>query len=93
MATLGHVTKPDDGIDIGGIHVNDGDLIHADHNGVLLIASDYLDAIVEACILSRDFETRAHTFVRRSDKSAEEKLQFTSQLRLGHVARCKKLLE
>jgi 4-hydroxy-4-methyl-2-oxoglutarate aldolase len=85
--------KPSQGIDIGGIHVRDGDLVHADHNGVHLVPADFHKSIVEACILSRDFETRAHTLSRRTDKTGEEKRQFIADLAQDHHARCRKLLE
>jgi hypothetical protein len=36
--------------------------------------------LVEACILSREFETRVHAFWRRSDVSFDEKRQFVNKM-------------
>ena len=85
--------KPSQAINIGGIEVGDGDLVHADRNGVHLVPAAYQAAVVEACILVRDFETRAHTYLRRSDKLTEDKRQFVDTLSKAHRARCRKLLE
>ena len=70
-----------------------GDLLHADADGVLVIPADYQGAVVEAAILSRDFETRAHTYGRRSDKSVDEKRRFVGALDAARAAKCKALLE
>ena len=79
-------------VQIGGIEVGDGDLIHADQNGVLLVQVAYHHAIIEACFLSRDFETRAHACLRRSDKSPDEKLRHVGELNEHRKAACDKLM-
>ncbi len=85
--------KPRGPIEIGGIEVADGDLVHADSNGVHLVPPAYHLMLVEACILSRDFETRAHTFMRRSDVSTEDKLRYVDELRASHHTRCHTLAQ
>lgn len=84
--------KADEPVQIGGIEIGDGDLIHADKNGVRLVPAAYHHAIVEACFLSRDFETRAHAFLRRTDKSIEEKRRHVEELNEHRKAGCDKLM-
>lgn len=79
-------------VQIGGIEVADGDLIHADHNGVHLVPAAYHHAIIEACFLSRDFETRAHAFLRRTDKSPQEKHRHVGELNEHRKTGCDKLM-
>jgi regulator of RNase E activity RraA len=79
------VAKPSGPVAISGVQIGDGDLIHGDADGVVMIPLRYQRDLIEACLLSREFETRVHTFWRRSDKSADEKKQFVSTLlRLRH---------
>ena len=85
--------KPEGSIEVGGIQVSDGDLVHADSNGVHLVPPAYHPMIVEACILSRDFETRVHTFMRRSDVSTAEKLRYVDEVRAGHQTQCQNLVQ
>jgi 4-hydroxy-4-methyl-2-oxoglutarate aldolase len=85
--------KPSQPIKIGGIEVGNGDLVHGDCNGVHLVPAAYQSAVVEACILTRDFETRAHVHMRRSDKLTNDKRQFVGTLSKAHRARCRKLLD
>jgi 4-hydroxy-4-methyl-2-oxoglutarate aldolase len=75
-------------VSISGVDFGAGDLIHADGDGVMVIPSEYHAGIVEACVLARDFETRVHTFWRRTDKTLEEKRVFVSQLFAEHCRRC-----
>ncbi len=95
-AVVDHATlvyrKAAESVQISGIEVHDGDLIHADHNGVHLVPAAYHDAIIEACFLSRDFETRAHAFFRRTDKSTEEKRRHVEELNEHRKAACNKLM-
>lgn len=76
-------------ITISGVSISNGDLIHADADGVIVVPSTYHSGIVEACILSREFETRVHTFLRRSDKTVAEKQAFVGELNKLRMERCR----
>ncbi len=78
-------------VSISGVTFDNGDLIHADRDGILLIPNNFHGAIIEACILTRDFETRAHVFLRRSDKTAEKKREFVTNLAKEHHNKCARL--
>jgi 4-hydroxy-4-methyl-2-oxoglutarate aldolase len=69
-----------DPVNIGGVKINPGDLIHADRDGVMLVPEGFHFGLIEACLLWRDYETRAHTFRRRSDKSVQEKREIPAQI-------------
>jgi len=60
-------------IEVSGVSFSNADLVHGDGDGVLIIPPEYHEHIVETCILCRDAETRAHTFLWRTDKTAAEK--------------------
>jgi 4-hydroxy-4-methyl-2-oxoglutarate aldolase len=77
---------------ISDVTFANGDLIHADRDGILLIPSEFHAGIVEACVLTRDFETRVHVFWRRSDKTAYEKRDYVMQMAKEHHDKCKSLL-
>lgn len=91
-ATFAHHLASDP-VQMSGISIPTGALLHADADGVLIIPSEYHCAIVEAAILSRDFETRAHTYGRRSDKSIDEKRRFVADLDSVRTTKCKALLD
>ena len=65
-----------DPVTLSGATFTNGDLIHGDTDGLLIIPAKYHRAIVEACVICRDFETRVHVFWRRSDKTPREKENF-----------------
>jgi regulator of RNase E activity RraA len=73
-------TKPREPVTVAGLRIGDGDLIHGDGDGVIMIPSGFEGDLVEACLLAREFESRVHTFWRRSDKSADEKRKFVGAL-------------
>ena len=54
--------------------------MHADEDGVLLIPAEYHSRIIDACVLSRDLETRVHIFWRRSDKTPAQKRDHLAKL-------------
>ena len=86
-------SKPEGGVEVGGVHVHDGDLIHGDENGVHLIPEQFHHAIVEACCITRDYETRNHTHFRRTDKTLHDKHEFRARLSEKRMAMCKALME
>jgi len=77
---------------ISGVSFASGDLVHADQDGVLIIPAKFHISIVEACILTRDYETRVHVYWRRSDKRAEEKKKYAERMAKEHHVRCQALL-
>jgi regulator of RNase E activity RraA len=90
-ATLNYnlATEP---ITVSGVVINHGDLLHGDCNGVHLIPVKYHHAIVEACCLTRDFETRAHILNRRTDLSAREQIEKVGQLASERLGKCMALM-
>ena len=58
---------------ISDMAIDHGDLLHGDQNGVHLIPAPYHHAIIEACCLTRDFETHAPLVNRRCNVTAYEK--------------------
>jgi len=62
-------------VQIGGIEIRTGDVIHANAEGVIKIPSGCLDRLANAAILNRAFEHKAHLVFRRTDLTIEEKRQ------------------
>jgi regulator of RNase E activity RraA len=60
-------------VQIGGITVRPGDVIHANAEGVIKIPHSCLDKLPEAAIRMRAFEHEAHVALRRTDLSVAEK--------------------
>ncbi len=91
-ATLNYklVSEP---ITISGVSINTNDLLHGDNNGVHLIPEKYHHAIVEACCLTRDFETRAHILNRRTDINARDQLAQVDELANVRKEKCMALMK
>lgn len=60
-------------VQIGGISVKTGDLIHGDSGGCIVIPEANHKHIVEACQLVNDFEKKAHVMIRRTDLEGAQK--------------------
>lgn len=90
-ATLNYklATEP---IIVSGVSIEQGDLLHGDCNGVHLIPVKYHHAIVEACCITRDFETRAHIINRRTDINARKQLEQVHQLAAVRREKCMALM-
>jgi regulator of RNase E activity RraA len=86
-ATL-HYTVTTKPVTISGVTITNGDLIHADNNGVHIVPSAYHHAIIEACCLTCDFERRAHVINRRSDLSATRMMEQVTILNKVRGERC-----
>ena len=65
---------------ISGVTIKNGDLIHGDSDGITIIPQQYHHGIIQACIVARDFETKVHTFWRRSDKTVKQKRKFVKKM-------------
>jgi 4-hydroxy-4-methyl-2-oxoglutarate aldolase len=72
-----HIQRP---VEVGGVTIAPGELIHADHNGVIRVPDDCLDDLAPCAIKNRAFEHEAHMFLRRVDKSPSEKREFVNAL-------------
>jgi regulator of RNase E activity RraA len=62
-------------IEIGGIVVRPGDVIHANAEGVIKIPPSCLEALPAKAVMMRAFEHEAHLALRRTDLSLPEKRQ------------------
>jgi len=60
-------------VNIGGIAIHPGDVIHANAEGVIKVPNTCLDRLAEAAIRMRAFEHEAHLALRRTDLSVAEK--------------------
>ncbi len=60
-------------VEIGGVTLSPGDVVHADHSGVIRIPPDCIGTLAAAAVRNRAFEHEAHMFLRRTDKSPAEK--------------------
>mgnify|MGYP001251635429 CR=1 FL=1 len=60
-------------VQVGGISVKSGDLIHGDNGGCIVIPKPNHQHIVEACKLVNDFEKQAHVMIRRTDLNNAQK--------------------
>ena len=76
-ATIHHtalrITRINQPIEIGGLRICSGDLIHANAEGVIKIPAASLDRLAPAAIRMRAFEHEAHCALRRTDLSLAEK--------------------
>jgi len=60
-------------VEIGGITIRPGDVIHANDEGVIRIPSTCLETLAQSAVRMRAFEHEAHLALRRTDLSFEEK--------------------
>ena len=67
-------------VEIGGIKVRHGDVIHADHGGVIKIPADCLAALPEALVRMTAFEREAHAWLVRQDLKIAAKRARVEQL-------------
>ena len=80
-------------VTISGVTIKNGDLIHGDSDGITIVPKQYHNGIVNACILSRDFETKVHTFWRRSDKTIVQKREFVMKMVAERIENYKSIIE
>lgn len=74
---FGAATEP---VEIGGVTVRHGDVIHADHGGVVRVPSDCLADLPEALVRMTAFEREAHAWLIRPDVKMAAKREKVQQL-------------
>ena len=73
----GRINQP---IEVGGITIRTGDVLHANDEGVIRIPSACLERLPAMAIRMRSFEQDAHRFMRQTDLSPRAKRQKVSEL-------------
>ena len=73
----GRINQP---IEVGGITIRTGDVLHANDEGVIRIPSSCLERLPAMAIRMRSFEQDAHRFMRQTDLSPRAKRQKVSEL-------------
>jgi len=66
-------SRPNEPVEVGGIVVNLGDVIHADAEGVIKIPHSCIAELAARAVQMRAFEHEAHLALRRADLSTSEK--------------------
>ena len=67
-------------VEIGGLTIRPGDIIHAGADGVLRLPREHLDALVETAPKVVTAESMTHAVWRSTDLSIEEKVRRTGQI-------------
>lgn len=67
-------------IEIGGITVKTGDVIHANEEGVITIPQSCLEKLPAAAVKMRAFEHEVHCAFRRSDISLKDKRDYVGKV-------------
>lgn len=67
-------------VEIGGITINPGDVIHANEEGVIRVPDTCLDALPEAAVRMRAFEHAVHLVWRQPDVSIADKRRHAEKM-------------
>jgi regulator of RNase E activity RraA len=70
-------------IELGGITVSPGDVLHANHEGVIKIPSGCLGSLAERARQMRVFEYEAHAVLRCSLAAAEKRRKVADLRKFG----------
>ncbi len=73
-------SNPGKAVEIGGLVINQGDILHANAEGVIKLPVASLDSLVARAPAMRAFEHEAHCASRRTDLTSAEKRQAISDL-------------
>lgn len=67
-------------IEIGGVTIQPGDIVHANSEGVICIPLSCVEKLAAAAVRNRAFEHDVHRFLRRTDVSPIEKREHVQKL-------------
>jgi 4-hydroxy-4-methyl-2-oxoglutarate aldolase len=67
-------------VDIGGVTIHPGDIVHANSEGVIRIPPSCIDRLAAAAVKNRAFEHDVHRFLRRTDASPQQKRDHVQKL-------------
>jgi regulator of RNase E activity RraA len=67
-------------VEVGGVTIHPGDVIHANNEGVIRIPHGCIDQLAQRAVRMRAFEHAAHVVWRRDDRSLAEKRAHVQQL-------------
>ena len=75
-----HFRRTNQPINVGGITIRPGDLIHANAEGVIRIPGSCIEKLPERALAMRAFEQDAHRHLRRTDLTAGQKRDLVASL-------------
>jgi len=67
-------------VEVGGIEVEQGEVIHANKEGVIKIPESCIEQLPDRAVAMRAFEHAVHIHLRRTDLNVEEKRKIPGQL-------------
>lgn len=70
----------DHSVELGGVTIRNGDIIHADSEGVIRIPEECLEELPAKALRMVAFETEVHSLLRRTDITPSEKRRHTADL-------------
>ena len=71
-------------VEIGGIRIQTGDVIHANKEGVIKIPPGCIEQLPERAVAMRAFEHAVHMQLRRTDMDNDDKLKALAELKESH---------
>lgn len=78
------ITAPGEPVQIGGVTLRSGDLVHADAEGVITIPRGCWDALPDAAVRMRTVETEIHHQWRRGDLPLDRKRALAGEVFAKH---------
>jgi regulator of RNase E activity RraA len=67
-------------VEVGGVSIHPGDVIHANAGGVIRIPRAAISRLAESAVRMRAFESKAHMMLRRTDLSLNDKRRCIQEL-------------